>query len=165
MRDRFRFMRQLYTCLYEVSQNGGTCFDPLFYHFTEDENVYGNYSSTFVYANAIKVSPVLEALQENQTSFKSYFPKGQWVSLSNFASIINSTGDWYDLPADQPVAWSHLKPGSLIAYQNLITAKGQQVMTTTDLLQQPISILINRDESGFAQGSLLLDEGISISEL
>lgn len=86
--------------MYEVSQNGGTCFDPLFYHFADDDNVYKNYSNTFIYANAIKVSPVLSALEPNQTSFKSYFPKGQWVSLNNFASIVNSTGDWYDLPTD-----------------------------------------------------------------
>jgi len=48
-----------------------------------------------------------------------------WVSLNNFASIINSTGALYDLPTDIPLAHAHLKPGSLIAYQNLITAKGQ----------------------------------------
>jgi hypothetical protein len=37
-------------------------------------------------------------------------------------------------------------------------------MTTADLLTMPISILINRDENGAAKGSLLLDDGISISE-
>lgn len=37
-------------------------------------------------------------------------------------------------------------------------------MTTNDLLTQPISILVNRDETGSAKGSLLLDEGISVSE-
>lgn len=38
-------------------------------------------------------------------------------------------------------------------------------MTTSELLSQPIQIIINRDTQGFAQGSLLLDQGIRISEI
>jgi len=33
IRERYRYLRQFYTCLYEANQNGGTCFDPLFFHF------------------------------------------------------------------------------------------------------------------------------------
>jgi len=39
------------------------------------------------------------------------------------------------------------------------------VWTTNDLLAQPISLLINRDENGYADGSLLLDGGLKISEI
>jgi len=38
-------------------------------------------------------------------------------------------------------------------------------MTTGDLHDIPISILVNRDENGNSVGSLLLDEGISRVEL
>lgn len=37
IRERYRFLRSLYTCLYEVSEKGGSCIDPLFYHYPEDE--------------------------------------------------------------------------------------------------------------------------------
>lgn len=94
----------MYTCMYEVSANGGTCFDPLFFHFPQDENTYKDYSSSFIVANAIKVSPVLDPMQDpvNQKTYKAYFPKGRWVSLNNYASIIDSTGDFYDLDAQSP---------------------------------------------------------------
>lgn len=45
--------------MYEVSANGGTCFDPLVYHYPNDDTAQTDYTSTFIVANAIKVSPVL----------------------------------------------------------------------------------------------------------
>jgi hypothetical protein len=51
-----------------------------------------------MFANSIKVSPVLEEMGENPTTFKSYFPKGAWVSLNDY-SVINSNGEWIELSA------------------------------------------------------------------
>lgn len=39
---------------------------------------------------AIKVSPVLEKNADGIKTFKSYFPKGKWVSLNNYAAIVDS---------------------------------------------------------------------------
>jgi alpha-glucosidase (family GH31 glycosyl hydrolase) len=33
MYDRYQYLRLLYTCLFEASTFGSTCFDPLFYHY------------------------------------------------------------------------------------------------------------------------------------
>jgi hypothetical protein len=52
-------MRLLYTCLFEVSKNGGTCFDPQFYYFPSDSKTYEEIESTFIFAGAIKVTPSL----------------------------------------------------------------------------------------------------------
>ena len=53
---------------YTASINGGTCFDPLLYHFTNLTAVYDNIEHTFMVADAVKVSPVLEPLSgENAT--------------------------------------------------------------------------------------------------
>jgi alpha-glucosidase (family GH31 glycosyl hydrolase) len=38
--DRYSYLRHLYTCLFEVSQWGGSCFDPLFYYFPEDDMAF-----------------------------------------------------------------------------------------------------------------------------
>jgi hypothetical protein len=51
----------MYSCQYEVSQKGGTCFDPLLFHYPELEAAYFDTESTFIVANAIKVTPVLNA--------------------------------------------------------------------------------------------------------
>jgi alpha-glucosidase (family GH31 glycosyl hydrolase) len=80
----------MYTCLYEVSQNGGSCIDPLFYYYPEDDNLYTDTSSHFMVGGAIKVSPVLEELADTVTEFGAYFPKGSWVSLYNFGDVVVS---------------------------------------------------------------------------
>lgn len=61
IRDRYHYLRHMYTCLYEVSQNGGSCIEPLFYHFPQDDNLYDDTTSTFMVNGAIKVSPILAA--------------------------------------------------------------------------------------------------------
>ena len=55
-----------------------------------------------------------------------------------------------------------LRPGSLIAWQNAVAAK---VQNTHDLLQLPISLVANRDQSGISSGSVFLDNGQYIDEL
>jgi alpha-glucosidase (family GH31 glycosyl hydrolase) len=47
--------------------------------------------STFIFANAIKVSPILTTGVKTGTQFTSYFPKGQWVSLVNPAEIVTGS--------------------------------------------------------------------------
>jgi alpha-glucosidase (family GH31 glycosyl hydrolase) len=62
--DRLKYTRQMYTCLFEASLTGKTCFDPLFYHYPENDDLYKNYESTFIVSDALKVSPVLEAVED-----------------------------------------------------------------------------------------------------
>lgn len=86
--DRFQYMRLMYTCLFEASQDGGSCFDPLFFHFPNDEGAYDNTEHTFIVANALKVSPVLESNTTKAETNSVYFPAGTWVSMANYADII-----------------------------------------------------------------------------
>lgn len=78
----------MYTCLYEVSQNGGTCFDPLFFHYPDDDECFENIEASFIVGSALKVSPILTP---GVTTYEAYFPNGTWVSMSNFADIIDTT--------------------------------------------------------------------------
>jgi alpha-glucosidase (family GH31 glycosyl hydrolase) len=61
MHQRLNFVRHLYSCLHSVSDEGGTCFDPLLFHYPEDEVVFKNIEHSFIFGNAIKVSPILNA--------------------------------------------------------------------------------------------------------
>lgn len=96
IRDRYSYLRHMYTCLFEVNQNGGTCIDPLFYYYPDDDNVYGDTTSTFMVGGAIKVSPVLQAHDDKDKTFQAYFPKGKWASLRDF-TIVDSKGEMKDL--------------------------------------------------------------------
>lgn len=81
MLNRYSYMRQLYTCLFESTKYGGTCFDPLLYYFPTDDKVYEEIESTFIFAGALKVTPVLTPLGDNETTREAYFPQGTWVDL------------------------------------------------------------------------------------
>jgi hypothetical protein len=56
----------------------------------------------------------------------------------------------------------HLKAGSLIAWQDTVTAK---ITSTADVLTLPISIVANRDKNKNAYGTLFLDQGSKVDEI
>ena len=89
MFDRYQYLRHMYTCLFEVSQWGGSCIDPLFFFYPQDDNLYTNVEKTFMVGGALKVSPILEAgVAATGGTFTSYFPEGKWVNMANFAEIL-----------------------------------------------------------------------------
>ena len=88
MHDRYQTLRHMYTCLFEAHKNGGTCFDPLFYYFPTDDNVYTDIESTFIVGGALKVTPILKSLLSNETTMTAYFPNGTWVNLYDPSEII-----------------------------------------------------------------------------
>ena len=38
---------------------GYTCFDPLFYHYPQDDQLHQDIESHFIFVNAMKVTPIL----------------------------------------------------------------------------------------------------------
>lgn len=74
--------------------------DPLFFHYPTDEQAYVDVEHSFIYANALKVTPILE---KGAKTVKSYFPIGDWVNMNNFADIImvKDGGKWIDLPVPE----------------------------------------------------------------
>ena len=70
----------MYTCLFEVSQWGGSCVDPVFYYYPNDDQVHANHQSSFLVGGALLVTPVLNPLGD-QAAFDTYFPAGLWVNL------------------------------------------------------------------------------------
>jgi alpha-glucosidase (family GH31 glycosyl hydrolase) len=89
MFDRYQYLRLLYTCLFESSIFGTTCFDPVFYHYPQDDTAHDNDTSSFIFANAIKVSPIIKPDVATGKTFESYFPKGKWVSLVSPKTVID----------------------------------------------------------------------------
>lgn len=59
----------------------------MFFSFPNDTKLYDNYESSFIFANAIKVTP---NLLENTQSIPAYFPNanGKWVSLVDTREIL-----------------------------------------------------------------------------
>lgn len=103
----------MYTCLYEAMMDGGSCFDPLFYYYPEDEKLFEEIESSFIVGGALKVSPILNPGVVD--TYKAYFPEGKWVSMIDYSIITGPVVA--DLKAEMTVN-VHLRPGSLIPFQD-----------------------------------------------
>jgi alpha-glucosidase len=160
-------VRHLYTCLYEASDEGQTCYDPLFFHYPLLEEAYAEMENTFLVGEAIKVSPVLEP---NAEVIKSYFPNGEWVNLNNYSDIlkVNDPSGGQSVPltiineASSALVAKHLRPGKLIPFQD---NSAKNIMTTANLQGVNITLLVSRNSNGHADGKVFLDQGETRSEL
>ena len=163
--DRYQYLRHMYTCLFEASKYGRTCFDPLLFHYPEDDEVYKDIEHTFLVGDALKVSPVLKSSND---TFKSYFPAGgDWVSMQNYSDIVKlddpTKGQYVDLDATLKTVNVHLRPGHIIPKQ---TNKDGEFNSTEDMmLHAPLSLIVNRDMQGHATGKLFLDDGYTLKQL
>ena len=120
IKDRLQYSRLMYTCLFEASVSGETCFDPLMFHWPEDEQTFVDPEHSIIVANAIKVTPVLVA---GATTVKSYFPAGTWFNMRDLSAAgrIDSLGEWKVLVApngDTDTVLAHLRTGTIIPFQN-----------------------------------------------
>jgi alpha-glucosidase (family GH31 glycosyl hydrolase) len=102
MRDRLQYLRFMYTCLFEASEWGGSCIDPVYFHFTKDlramDQDFGA-NDTFMFGGAVKVSPILQSLTADQKTFKSHFPQGRWLNLANWKVVDQKADGEVDLDA------------------------------------------------------------------
>lgn len=96
----------MYTCQLKVHRDGGTCFDPLLFHYPHDDEVFRVNSTehSFIVGDALKITPVLEY---GATNVMSYFPNGKWVDMKNHGPhyVIDASasppalGEWKKLDA------------------------------------------------------------------
>jgi len=113
--DRYQYLRHMYTCLFEASSFGGSCIDPLFFYYPEDDNLFDNIEESFMVGGALKVSPILAPMDGAET-FESYFPEGEWVNLADFSiDSIPAGGNMATLTAMNTVN-VHLRPGKMIPF-------------------------------------------------
>lgn len=164
MHDRMQYLRLLYTCMFEVSDSGGTCVDPVHFRYGVAADKYKaslpDVTTQFIAAGSLLVSPIMN-MTNGANSFQAYFPQGQWVNMADWTEVINGTDDYTTLQVRDTVN-VHLAPGALIPFQD---NSDMSIMTTTDTFKKPIKLVANRDANGVAGGSLMLDQGSSRAEM
>jgi alpha-glucosidase (family GH31 glycosyl hydrolase) len=134
------------------------CFTPLLFHFADDDLAYENMENTFMFGNAVKVSPVLEAAPKTgDLKIMSYFPKGNWVDLNDMSVLEVDAPKMVELtPGEYPFA--HLAPGSIIPFHS---NKDMTFTETSQLLEVATPLIANLDDNMQASGALFVDDGIS----
>jgi len=96
MEQRGPFARYIYTQMFAANYTdgglGGQLVYPLLYDYPEDDMTLDNIEQTFMLGDAVKVSPVLTAKQnESDTKFDAYFPQGVWRNLNNWAEKVDAS--------------------------------------------------------------------------
>lgn len=136
------------------------------FHFPLDDETFApdKTEHSFIFANALKVTPVLDEETSDGDSIPSYFPKGTWVNMNDYTDIIVSEGGkdgWKNLN----ISWNvtdkintHLMPGAIITKQE------GSFFTTGNLNDVPLTFIANRDDNGAANMKLYLDDGISTDQ-
>jgi len=147
-----------------MHDEGHTCYDPLFFHYPTLDETFTDTEHTFIVADALKVSPVLEAGVEK---IKSYFPNGRWVNLKDLKDVVNvedqSGGAYVTLNAPTDTVNVHLMPGKIAVFQD--NADQSKKLTDDMLNEKAISLILNRDSQAHADGRIFLDDGVSQSSL
>jgi hypothetical protein len=113
-----------------------------------------NTEESFIFANALKISPVL---MSGASNVNTYFPAGSWVNMKDY-SVLTSTGEQHDVPVQSDVAIAHLMPGAIV------TKQMGDFMTTSDLSDNLFTMIANRDTNSQATGTLYVDDGVKISQ-
>jgi alpha-glucosidase len=144
IKEKYKFARYMYECLFVASQEGGTCFDPLFYEYPGLDGAYTDIESTFLVGNSVKVSPILKAMG-NETIYQSFFPKGKWADLDDYSiiEVVDDAGKMIDLKATTTIK-KHLRPGHIIPVQQ--GNDDVSINSTVQLLTLPVDLIINRDD-------------------
>lgn len=160
MYERLSFIHLMYTCLFEAHDQGNTCYDPLLFHYPELDHVFemNNTENSIMVANSILLTPSYEPFEN--TSFSVYLPtdkNGDWVNLRTFAATSTKDGNMFKAPEFNVDL--QLKPGKVIPW---VDNSKMTYKTAESVLNSPdLSLVINRDASGTAQGTLFLGDGVS----
>ena len=178
--DRYRYVKFLYTCLFEASKTGQTCYDPLLFHYPEAADSYRDTEATFMVGDAIKVSPMLEmSHDDHRLRYNVFFPKGKWIDLDDLQygliEIPEEEGRNVTLTAKTGTVQKHLRPGYLIPRlgREIPTDAGRVapapqlplINNTDQVPRSPVELLVNRDEQGYAKGRVLFDNGTNTADI
>jgi len=161
IRQKYSLLQYYYTKLFEISLDGGSMYSPVFFYYPHDAKVYEDRNNTFMVGDAILVAP---ALYKGITEVTPYVPNGNWFNLRTREQVLaykpGHNGTHITLPASFEYVNLLLSGGKIIPYQDALSAK---VRRTEALRYLPMELIIAPDHSGFAHGSLIVDEGDSLN--
>ncbi|KAL4899489.1 hypothetical protein BDW74DRAFT_110519 [Aspergillus multicolor] len=148
---RYQLLDYIYTALYKQNQTGTPTLNPLFFNYPHDTNTYA-IDLQFFYGDGILVSPVTE---ENSTSVSYYLPDDIFYEWGT-GKPVRGEGAYVSAEVALTDITLHYK-GGIIYPQRIESAN-----TTTALRTKGFNIVIAPGLDGTAEGSLYLDDGISV---
>eukprot|EP01102_Stenamoeba_stenopodia_P018047 TRINITY_DN6568_c0_g3_i1.p1 TRINITY_DN6568_c0_g3~~TRINITY_DN6568_c0_g3_i1.p1 ORF type:complete len:372 (+),score=52.12 TRINITY_DN6568_c0_g3_i1:579-1694(+) len=160
---RYRLLPYYYTLFMNAHINGGTVVRPLFFEFIEDQEA-AVIETQFMIGGALMMIPVVTRLP----SVQGYFPLANWY---NFFTGMKKT-DHNDLLSERR-SWrgAYIQLNTPLHIINLFLRGGNILptqlpsLTTKATRRNPYELVAALDHLGFAQGSLLVDDGESLDSI
>lgn len=161
LKQRMEYLRYMYTKLFEASKFGGTVIRPLFFEFPL-LHFDGEYESSFMVGDALKVSP---KLKPGTGKIQSPFPGGiSFIDLNDLDIHKEKADKIVDLEPLPTKTVVHLREGKIIPIQ---PSDLNPALNTYDLIKKSsITLLVYPDYKGVAEGTLYIDDdGESLADL
>ncbi len=164
IRQKYSVLHYYYTKLYEVSLNGGSMFNPLFFAYPADENAYQDRNDTYMIGEALLIAPVL---YKGKTKVTPYLPNANWYHLRNRRQLVKysstaTQGSRVTLEAGFDFVNVLLRGGYIVPFQDAVAAR---VRRTSMLRVLPLEIVVAPCEHGRAKGTLIVDDGDSVNPI
>lgn len=151
---RYRLLDYAYTAFYQQTQDGTPLLSPMFFMYPSDQNT-AKLPYQFFWGPGIMVAPVTD---QDSTSVNVYFPKDQFYDFYTGAPV-TGTGNTVTL---SNIAFTkiplYFKGG------NIVPMRIKSAQTTTALRTQNFVLTVAPNAQGFANGTLYLDDGESITQ-
>jgi len=165
IRLRYSLARYLYSSYMHVVMEGGVVTKPVLFDFPGDIKLYDIIDTTFMFGNAIRVTPVLE---DKVDTLISYFPNYDWFDFHTYQKVVayNSSakaGQNVTLicSLDAEKINLHIKGNTIFAYQEGALSTG--VNTITQIFDYPIKLIVASGPDKRAKGYLFYDNDQSIN--
>lgn len=149
---RYKMLDYIYTALQKQCVDGTPLLSPLFFMYPSDTATFG-IDTQFFYGPSVLVSPVTA---QDSTSVDIYLPDDLFYDYYTGAAVQGhgATLSLSDIAYDAiPL---HIRAGSITPLRI------ESVNTTTELRKKNFNILVALDSDHKAEGSLYLDDGVSL---
>ncbi|KAM0551272.1 hypothetical protein ACHAPJ_008617 [Fusarium lateritium] len=148
---RYQLLDYIYTAIYKQNQTGTPTLNPVFFNYPKDKNTY-SIDLQFFYGDGILVSPVTK---ENSTKLEYYLPDDIFYDWAT-GKPVRGRGQYESAEVEVTDIQVHYKGG--IVYPQRV----ESANTTTALRKKGFNIVVAPGLNGKAEGSLYLDDGISV---
>lgn len=152
---RLSLLRYFYTIFFEIHQNGGSFWRPLFFEFPRDDETMKDIEHTFMIGSTLKITPVLKSVGKEE-KISSYFPANtRFLDLITWNTTIDggSKGKHEMLVPNWDFPLIHMREGRIMPFQTFNESKN-----TFELVKERfINLLVFPDSRGSADGTLYVD--------
>lgn len=151
---RYQLIPYLYTLFQSAHINGSTVMRPVFFEFPTDPKTWG-IDDQFFWGSSIMIAPILTP---NTTKRSVYFPAGRWYNGSGLEVSFpnNQRNITEEIRYDSTGMGVYIRGGSVLPIQ-------VPAVNTAAARRNPLLLLVFLDNSSSACGSLIWDDGESLS--